>query len=928
MSESDFDCEPTKELIPNQNVTQSSREAAGSGKSNATESPTFDQLTLDASEVALPKTRGASAFDVTLDSEIANRSTLGLNETIEEHAIGLRIGNYEVLSQLGRGGMGVVYKAKHVSLDRVVALKMILNGLHGGQKVIERFLAEAKAIAALQHPGIVQIFEIGEHESLPFIALEFIEGRDLQSEIQAGKAWSSIPAAELVAQICDAMQFAHDQGILHRDIKPANILLDKKRRPKVTDFGLAKRLDNGDQLTKDGTIMGTPSYMPPEQARGDTAAISPRSDIYSLGALLYHLITGRVPFVSDSMMETLTQVVQRDPIQPRELQPGIPIDLETICVKSLQKDPAARYQSCSEFADDLRRFCRGEPILARPISQVERLARWCKRNPKIAIPSFSAIFFIVATLMVSLWAWRTTAAQAIVIADERDTANKQREIAQEKKEEADRQTIIANEQRKRAEENSDLATKQANLALQSLQFLLSDVDLRLSELPGASEVRISVLKEVSKKWDELDLALVGGIRGEAVPTLMSARQRLANTYIQLDRIPEAAAELEKLEKQGRERVVLKNGTDASRLNLAKFLLSSSQLQRRIDKPSMVSEKLRECIDILQEVLDKPNPEGKPTDILAVRQLLAIANQNLGVDFLRQGKLSETERCFENALKSNIEVLGLLESISNPTEPDKHRLQVRDLKVSIDKSRLGLAYILMRQEKKAEALVKYEEAIRSRRIDFENNPGEISLKSALANQLALFGRSLLWLNETEKAEPIFREAIKLCDEVHKSDPEKADLKRDAAFAYYFAGVLRSMQGKNDFATGLFERSRLLRQELFNQSPDEKNRMLLMQSEARVGNVERAIQLSEELASKPALDSEVHIERSCAIAQCAVISASDEAQKEKLLSSSLLALDQAVKAGYEDPFRIQNDPDLAPLKSLPGFQTLIQSLKSSK
>ena len=351
----------------------------------------------------------------------ADRSTPKGNRSFDKSAVGTTIGNYEVLSILGRGGMGVVYKARHTKLNRIVALKIILHGVHGGGTALERFVSEAKSVAAMQHPGIVQIFEIAEHESLPYFSLEFVEGKDLQSTLK-GTPWNPMSAAKIVATVCDAMQYAHDRQVLHRDIKPANILLDSDGNPKLTDFGLAKKIDGEDHLTREGAIVGTPSFMAPEQARGALAEISTRSDIYSLGAVLYQLLTGRAPFVSDSAMDTLAQVINREPLQPRELQPGIPIDLETICVKTLQKDPATRYASCAEMAADLRRFCNGEPILARPISRLERGWRWCKRNPRIAMPSGLAAFLIVSTAGISTWAWQATSAQAIVIAQERDNA--------------------------------------------------------------------------------------------------------------------------------------------------------------------------------------------------------------------------------------------------------------------------------------------------------------------------------------------------------------------------------------------------------------------------------------------------------------------------------------------------------------------------
>lgn len=846
--------------------------------------------------------------------------------------VGSIIGNFEVLSVLGKGGMGIVYKARHRTLNRVVALKMILHGLHGGSTAIQRFLSEAQAVAALQHPGIVQIFEIAEHEGLPYFSLEYVEGEDLHSSLK-GQPWGAKPAAELVGTLCDAMQYAHDHQILHRDIKPANILLDTEMRPKISDFGLAKKLDTGDQVTRDGAVMGTPSYMPPEQARGDTAAISPRSDVYSLGAVLYEMITGRAPFVSDSMLDTLVQVIHRDPVQPRELQPGVPIDLETICVKALQKEPANRYQSCKELGEDLRRFVNGEPILARPISHWERLTRWCRRNPKIAWPTAVASFFVIATAVVSLGAWRMTAAQSLVIADQRDEANEQRNEANEQRNEAnkqrneaDKQRVIANQQQVLAEENAELAIKQANLALQNIQFVVTDVDSKLMQQPGSSGIRIAIMEAVSKKWDELDLGMTGGVRGKAIPTLMAVRHKIATTFSLLDRVKEADQEFAKLEKMGRERIVVKEGTDASRMNLAKILTAASLIQRQLDNPKGVELKLLEAREIVRDIVKNPKPEEIPTDANSVQQVLAAVSQNLGVEYLRQGRIADTSVVFGEAVAANQAVLKNIESKSGFAELDseKRDLQTSELKVMIDKGILGVGYVLMRLGKTEEAIVQYDIAIASRRSELERNPNTLRLKSELAGQLALYGRSLIWLDRLESTAPILSEAVKLCNEVYQSDPEKSDLKRSLTFALTNLGTLRDLQGKKDEALGHFERARGLAGDLYKVSPDEKNGFYLMLAEARIGNAKTAKELSDKLGALTTANPEIHLERSCALSQLARNADGDE--KVAFLGEALTALERSVTDGYLDPFRISADPDLKPLRDEARFTVLLQKLRT--
>ncbi len=320
---------------------------------------------------------------------------------------GVTVPGYDILAELGRGGMGVVYKARHRRLQRLVALKMVLAGAHVGQVGLARFRAEAEAVAKLLHPNIVQIFETGEHEGRPFFSLEYVEGGSLDQRIAKSPA-SPRGAAQFVETLARTMEVAHQRGIIHRDLKPANILLanfdsqssmirhrdsdsssvpeDHWARttvPKIADFGLAKRTDDDSSQTQSGAILGTPSYMAPEQAGGKTREIGPAVDIYALGAILYELLVGRPPFKAGNPIDTVRQVIEQEPVPPRQLEPRVPYDLETICLKCLEKDPARRFATAAELADDLRRFVDGDPILARPTPAWERVWKWGKRRPAI-----------------------------------------------------------------------------------------------------------------------------------------------------------------------------------------------------------------------------------------------------------------------------------------------------------------------------------------------------------------------------------------------------------------------------------------------------------------------------------------------------------------------------------------------------------------
>ena len=294
--------------------------------------------------------------------------------------------------------MGVVFKARQKRLNRIVALKVIRSGELAGSEEVRRFQAEAEAAASLQHRGIVPIYEVGEFAGRAFYSMGFIEGTSLEKAIQDGPLDAKL-AAKLVAEVAGAVAYAHDQGIVHRDLKPGNILLDAGGQPHVTDFGLAKRQNFDSNLTSAGQVIGTPSYMAPEQALANHDMVGPLSDVYSLGAVLYCLLTGRPPFRAANAMDTYLQVVHQEPVSPRQLNSMVDRDLETICLKCLQKEPSARYASAAALKSDLERFLNLEPIEARPIGVAPRLWRWCRRNPFV---STLGALLAVSVLSVSI----------------------------------------------------------------------------------------------------------------------------------------------------------------------------------------------------------------------------------------------------------------------------------------------------------------------------------------------------------------------------------------------------------------------------------------------------------------------------------------------------------------------------------------------
>ena len=292
------------------------------------------------------------------------------------------LGDYELQEEIARGGMGIVYRARQVSLNRTVAVKLMRDGALAGAEEVRRFKVEAGAAAKLKHPNIVAIHEVGEQDGQHYFAMDLIEGTNLSRHTREGPL-PPRAAAELVATIAEAVQHAHGRGVLHRDLKPSNVLLDGQGQPFVTDFGLARSLEADSSLTLTGQVLGTPGYMPPEQATG-LGTVGPAADIYSLGAVLYHLLTGRAPFVGGTPAETMRHVVEQEPVSPQLVNPEVPRDLTSVCLKCLAKRPGDRYVSAADLSADLRRFLRGEPTQARPAGKTERLVRWARRKPLVA----------------------------------------------------------------------------------------------------------------------------------------------------------------------------------------------------------------------------------------------------------------------------------------------------------------------------------------------------------------------------------------------------------------------------------------------------------------------------------------------------------------------------------------------------------------
>jgi serine/threonine protein kinase len=399
----------------------------------------------------------------------------------------IRLPGYEILQILGRGGMGIVYKARQLKPNRLVAIKMIPAGYDASSDQLRRFRTETEAAAQLRHPHIVPILEVGEHEGRPYFSMEYVEGGNLADAL-SGKVMPAKSAAKLIETLARSMQYAHDHGIVHRDLKPSNILLQTAVQrngeetkttqdgsylagsllsdavPKISDFGLARRLDVPADQTQSGAVLGTPSYLAPEQAEGKTRQAGPAADIYALGAILYETLTGRPPFQGETVLDTLEQVRFQEPVSIRRLQPKAPRDLETICLKCLHKEPSRRYVSAAALADDLGRFLAGEPIQARPVGLWERTAKWARRRPAVA--SLLVVSVLAVAGLLALWTGFTSrlTIERNHARDEQRRAQEQEGIANENRQTAETQRARAEIERNHARDEQRHAQEQERVA--------------------------------------------------------------------------------------------------------------------------------------------------------------------------------------------------------------------------------------------------------------------------------------------------------------------------------------------------------------------------------------------------------------------------------------------------------------------------------
>ncbi len=679
--------------------------------------------------------------------------------------------------------------------------------------------------------------------------------------------------------------------------------------------------------------------MSPEQAAGASDRIGPASDQYSLGSMLYALITGRPPFMSAKAIDTVSKVLSEEPIPPGRMVSGLPRDLETICLKTLQKNPAQRYDSCAALADDLQRYLRREPILARPVGRLERTWRWCRRNPRIAAPTGLAAALLLGLIGLGSWSYAAIAEQKKQAEANAGRASDNALIAQANERKAQDNAVIAKKNEELAKQNELLAKQneaiaqgreadakaQALALMKNVQFIITDVDKSLANTQGTTKVRLQVAERQAEVWDQLDASVRSDEQGEAFPTLLAVRSRLASLFAELGQPDKALEQADLALDQARRRVVVKNQSDASRVNLVRRCLHSALLREGYGRDLETSDALkREALEVIEDVVANPRPEPGSPGEYDIQELLAEALQRVGLAGMSKGQLDVSTPLLLRALdirRANFERFDETEAFMEADETNR-RILAADAGLTMDKSVMAVAYTLVKQDRPEEGLRQFGAAIESRK-QAAAEYGELPLlKQDYGRSCGLYADCLLWNGRLDEARIQLDESVAIAGEAWTADPQSVELRKPLALALYRRACLREQTGDSGGEQADVVAALEHRRAIFAATAGEKDEVDLAIAAARQGDTTTVRPILDKYAAVTKPDSELQLKCARACSQLARNAA--EADRDALRAESMKVLRRAITEGYSDPYKVRVEADFHSLRETPEFIEIVASI----
>ena len=902
--------------------------SVGDASKNADDTHAF-QAPLE--DTVTPKSADSPSADSSVDPDVTSvGQVFNPEQTLDFSAsqstkYKIDIPGYELIHELGRGAMGVVYKARQIRADRIVALKLMINLEHAKPHDIERFMIEAQSSARLHHPNIIQVYDVSQTGQSPYFTQEFAPGGTLAKKIST-QMLSHGETAKTMLYLANAVAYAHSRQIVHRDLKPLNILLGEHGVPKIADFGLARRMEDQSHLTQDGTILGTPSYMAPEQASGDSNAIGPLSDVYALGAILFELLTGRPPFKGATVWEVIQQVRSADPSPPSQLQSGIPADLETICLKCLQKAPEKRYESAKHLSDDIQRHIIHEPILARPVGQWERLVRLCRRNPREArlvslVAGLLACFAIVAAFT------------AFRISQDRNQIVKQRDEISGQKDRIEKQRDEITEEKTISDNRLSLYRTTVSKFVNRIPRLLENAPFGAgtrTELMGLIGGVLSGDKESgvvgsSQKWGQMAVAIR---EGEIAWASMSGNQKIYKSQTDLDSSLALAAE--RFADADRIATEVYQSDEPDRAKAASNLASA---KGRIAALSFERDRnaWKQCVPIYKEAMKlrreamaaKPIAGSEPASLRQAELANELQRYASFLTLAESKNLNHIVRATEVLAEAEVLLKDALSSVAD--RPDLEETIRTTLALTLNT--IANTQILAGDDAKVREA--YQAAIDQYQALLAKAPYRYTFLRDASNCANAYGDYLLNLSADPKSiEQQYRFALESIKAMLLTPESKEQERGGLGLGYYRIGLVMLRQNRDTEANQAFKKCEVMRAKAYYDHEEElgtnstSKTLVLYRIEwlivqARLGMAEQSVAGVRELLAVATTTTEADGEIAPTslykhAAACMGMLSSTQVPSNptvaaKYLDNAMKLLDKAISAGYSDIEYLRTDPD---------------------